>query len=98
MRSLLGVAADIFATAVALASVFFMALVFYSEAFLHHGITFIEPDVPLATFEFCVTVFGFIAVAVLWWLRLKADAPKAEAPHQPGCEAPNHDWCDCSEC
>jgi hypothetical protein len=63
-------ALDIFASAVSLASIIFMGLVFYMEGFEHRGLLFIEPNIPLALFEFGVVVMGFIVAFALWVWRL----------------------------
>ncbi len=63
-------ALDIFSTAVALASIIFMGLVFYNEAILHHGILFIEPNLYIATGELFTVIAGWIIALALWIRRL----------------------------
>ena len=63
--------ADIWATALALSALIFMALTFYAEGFLGKGMLFYEPSIPMALFEFCATLYGLIMTTVLLIWRFK---------------------------
>jgi len=61
----------LFNTAVGMAGTIWFAVVFYTEAFKGHGITFVEPNIAMATAEFVVTVLGILSMAAFYalWLR-----------------------------
>lgn len=74
-----------------------MGFVFYNEAFLHHGVLFIEPNLYVATLEFLMIVvgaplMGFLLAALIFGGNGSArNEPDEDAMPAPG-EAPKRLW------
>jgi len=61
---------EISATSISLASIFFMAFVFWNEGLRGYNVLFLEPNRPLAMTELVVACFGFVVVLGLWLKRM----------------------------
>ncbi len=67
---------EISATSISLASIFFMAFVFWNEGLRGYNVLFLEPNRPLAVTELIVACFGFVAVLGLWIGRMSQPEKK----------------------
>ena len=55
----------LYAVIVGIASTIHMLLVFISESFYRHSLTFYEPNVPLAYFELQLSIIGVVGLVIL---------------------------------
>lgn len=67
--------AVIVGTAIGLAAEVFMLLTFYTEAFLHHGMLFIEPNLAIATGEFFSVIFGMLCTVWIFHRITERETP-----------------------
>jgi len=69
----------VYSLIVGVTSTAFMLLVFYTEAFMHMGRLFIEPNLYIATTEFFMVLIGLVVLGIMLFISTFPESePKQE--------------------